>query len=198
MKKIKFYFVALALTGSFVFYNCSNDDKVDSSVENADTKNSNSSLIASRGSELIIIPSDEAPEYDSDLLEALGFTSFILDTDRDCILDTENNVVSLPYDDQSVMHTANKEIKFDISIKIAKMNDNDGPGGCSSCVDCTGFRCRGRIKLLGITIAEWGNKKAAGTLSNDRNQEGYVELDETNKTINMYFYNDVEWNNLQN
>lgn len=102
-----------------------------------------------------------------------------------------------PYDPNlSIYKNPNNLMKANlVGIKIAKKNVKPG-SGCSSCVDCIGFRCGfSRINL--ISEMEWSLKMETSVYSDSREQEAYVTVDTKNNTINLNFYNNIDWNNLK-
>lgn len=198
MKKIKLFSILALTFASFIFYNCSNDSTVDNNENSKITTNQEDTSML-RGSGILIVESDETPEYSIETLELLGFTNFVVDSNKDCIINLETNTVSLPYDaiESSYEEPTNRLSMVDASgWIIAKKNVKPG-SGCSSCVDCIGFRCGSTKKVTEISAADWAARIESSEVSNSRNQDAYITVDEENHTINLIFYNDIEWNNLR-
>lgn len=195
MKKVFFSVVALI---SLTFYSFSNDENSPKEEINTNKIENQSNLsLMSRSKETIIIDSNETPEFSDEIIDELGFTNFTIDTSRECVIDLSSNVVSLPSDSELSLRGDITIPIIGISVKVAKKNTTPGDG-CSSCKDCFGFRCSGKIKVLHIlTIAEWRTKVDGGKDSSEREQEAYLTVDEDNKTINNNFYNDIDWLNLK-
>lgn len=195
MKKIFYSVVALI---SLTFYSCSNDENGSKEELNTNKIENQSNLsLISRSKETIIIDSNEAPEFSDEIIDELGFTNFTIDTSRECVIDLSSNIVSLPYDSELSLRGDITIPIIGISVKIAKKNTKPGDG-CISCEECLGFRCSGKIKILHIlTIAQWRTKIDEGKDSSEREQEAYLTIDEDNKTVNIKFYNSIDWLNLK-
>ena len=195
MKKILCGAFALIM---MTFYSCSNDENsINDKLNTNKIENQDNLSLLSRGKETIFIDSDETPEFSDEIINKLGFSSFSVDSSRDCFIDLNSNTVSLPYNPELSLRGDITIPIIGISVKIAKKNTKPGDG-CSSCKDCFGFRCSGKIKVLHIlTTAEWRNKIDEGKDSSEREQEAYLTVDEDNKTVNINFYNSIDWLNLK-
>lgn len=197
MKKIKLYFIIALVSSSFLLFNCSNDNELGGGNNVETVKNDQQNLKIIEGNDFIIVDEDETPIFSKEDLSLLGFSDFRINKEEKTIINLKTNVVSLPYDPNlSIYKNPNNLMKANlVGIKIAKKNVKPG-SGCSSCVDCIGFRCGfSRINL--ISEMEWSLKMETSVYSDSREQEAYVTVDTKNNTINLNFYNNIDWNNLK-
>ena len=193
MKKMKLFSIASVLFASILSFNCSSDnesekinqvDKQTTIKENLDSSN------------FLVVEANETPEFSSETLKILGFSKFVVDSKKECTINLETNVVSLPYDSNLSEYNLSDELSLvDIGIKIAKKNVKPG-SGCSSCVDCIGFRC-GTSSVNVITKSELDNKFKNTQISNSREQNAFLSVDTKNHTVKLFFYNDIQLNNLK-
>ena len=141
----------------------------------------------------LIIDKENVP--DTDFYQFIGFDEFIIDEERDILLDKENSILYIPYNDSySVFDNTNKRINIVIRVclRIARRNNKE-MGSCTGDCKCgLGFRC-GFITCQQLRTNAYNSNK-----SRDRWQPADVEIDENSNLINIAFINDIDWDYLQN
>lgn len=144
-----------------------------------------------------IIDAAEAPDFaDLDTQNLFGFT-LTQDTSRDVVLDFSNSVLHVPFTTNSTLSEDGAE--GGIRIKIAKKYPKPG-SGCSSCVDCIGFRCKpNTLQPHTVTMAKAESDIEARThlpLSSDREVECIVIIRKDTRTADYYPLSNVDWQHL--
>lgn len=157
----------------------------------------NEEILASRPSTSLIIEWNETPELTSNVISLIGFGNLTYDESRDVILDTENSILSVPYDAALSIETSIPPNEFVALGGIILAKKNVKPGGpCKSCVNCIGFRCGTTSTVEIVGMDEINFRNANSVVSGSRNQSLYIQVNKVDKTIDYHFFNDITWNTL--
>lgn len=103
----------------------------------------------------IVVPHEELMEFDGEFEKTFGIESISLDKKREAYLDTDENKLYVPINENYVIKGVNsksdiKEISGGVKIYIARKNPRENPDACQGGCKCgIGFRC-GRQYVITI------------------------------------------------
>lgn len=142
----------------------------------------------------IEIDNDEVPILSTKQSRKIGFTKIDNDDTRTSFLNTEANILSVPFDKEKSLKSISKDPVLGLCIKItiARQNPNNSRSCSGGCIECIGFRCEF------ITFPCLIDKSYTQTNPQDREQVAEVIVNEEDGTVEYHFLNEIDWDYLAN
>ena len=163
------------LTLLFISVSCSQEDENINTNNDFQTQNE----LNNRGNAILEINWDDIPSLTNEQAESLGYENIVNNIGSQAFLDKNTNILNVPYDSRLSQKT-DTGYGLCIKIKIAKKNPSRNCRG--GCMECIGFRCE--FITFPCIISQ----------SQNREQSAKVLINESTKTIEYHFQNEIDWN----
>lgn len=113
----------------------------------------------------------------------LGYENIVNNKESQAFLDKSTNILNVPYD-SNLSQKTQPGIGLCIKIQIAKRNPSRNCDG--GCTECIGFRC------------DFVTFPCIVSHRQSREQTANVIVNESTKTIEYHFQDDIDWDFMEN